>query len=123
MIQGFIVGRLGKDAVVNQANGKSVINFTIAVDTGYGDKKETLWIDASKWGDKTTVAQYLTKGTQVAVTGELGIRTYVKNDGTGGASITLRVDKLDLVGGKSGGEQQAQTTTTAAEDDSSSLPF
>ena len=44
-----LLGRLGKDAEVKEINGKNVINFTVAVDTGYGDKKTTLWIDAAKW--------------------------------------------------------------------------
>lgn len=123
MLQLFVVGRLGKDATINQVKDKSVINFSVAVDTGYGDNKKTEWIDCAKWGDKTTVAQYLTKGTQVAILGELSTRTYDKADGTKGFSIVVRVDKLDLLGGKQQGEGQQQAATAAANEPSEDLPF
>lgn len=103
MIQAFIVGRLGKDCIVNTVNGKNVINFSVAVDVGYGDSKTTQWVECAKWGEKTAVAQFLTKGAQVAVLGEISMKTYSKHDGTNGASLSCRVDKLDLIGGKKEG--------------------
>jgi single-strand DNA-binding protein len=48
------------------------------------------------------VAQYLKKGTQVYVEGQPDIRTYTTQDGRNGASLTLRVGNLQLLGGRSG---------------------
>lgn len=93
---GIFVGRLGKDAELKQFDGKNVINFSVAVDIGYGDKKDTLWVDCAKWGEKTGIIAYLKKGQQVAVQGEIGLRKW-----DGGATVTLRVGNVELLGGKS----------------------
>ena len=95
MIKTFLSGRLGKDAEVKTLEGgKKVMNYSVAVDIGYGDNKQTLWVECAQWSEKTAVAEYLKKGTQVIVTGEPGIRKW-----EGGASFTLRVDKVELISG------------------------
>lgn len=102
------VGRIGRDAEVRQTgNGHSVAGFPVAVDVGFGDNKTTLWLDASLWGKRAEggLVQYLTKGAQVFVQGEIGTREFQKKDGSQGFAVTLKVSELDLVGGK-GGEQQ-----------------
>jgi single-strand DNA-binding protein len=104
MIQGFMVGRIGKDAELRSlANGTKVSNFSLAVTTGYGDREKTLWIDCSLW-EKAAEAlnQYLTKGKQVAVLGELDIRTWDSKDGTTNANIQLSISKLTLCGSPEG---------------------
>lgn len=102
MITMNVVGTLGKDAEVKQVGGKAVINFSVAVNQGYGDNKTTLWVDCAKWGEKTGISQYLTKGTKVALHGEPSLRKW-----DGGATITLRVADIELVGGKSDNQQSA----------------
>lgn len=119
----FIVGRLGKDAVINDVNGKKVMNYSIGVSTGTKDKPDTLWYDCSQWGEKTGVAPYLTKGTQVAVMGEPGLRTYQKNDGTAGASLTCRVDKVELLGSKTNDAAPVASIERPVIDDGTDLPF
>lgn len=105
------VGRIGRDAEVRQTgNGHSVAGFPVAVDVGFGDNKTTLWLDASLWGKRAEggLVQYLTKGAQVFVQGEIGTREFQKRDGTPGFAVTLKVSELDLVGGQGGGQQQRQ---------------
>lgn len=116
----FIVGRLGKDAVINDANGKKVMNYSVGVSTGTKENPSTSWWDCSQWSEKTGVAAYLTKGTQVAVMGEPGLRTYQKNDGTAGASLTCRVDKVELLGSKTNEAAPAPSVTSEPAED---LPF
>ena len=92
------VVRIGKkDAAVRYTQGgKMVTGFSVAVDSGYGDNKQTLWLDCSAWGDRfEKVAPYLLSGTQVFVQGELGTREH-----EGKTYITLRVAELKLCGGK-----------------------
>jgi single-strand DNA-binding protein len=46
------------------------------------------------------VAPYLKKGTQVYAEGTPEVRTYPKNDGTTGVSLTLRVLSVQLLGSR-----------------------
>lgn len=105
MIKLQLIGNLGKDAIVNNVNGKSVINFTVAHTERYKDaqgnqKDRTVWVDCSYWTDRTAVAPYLKKGTQVFVDGQPDVRTYTTQDGRQGATLSLRVASVQLLGGK-----------------------
>jgi single-strand DNA-binding protein len=105
MIKMQIIGNLGKDCVVNTVNGKNVINFTVAHTEKYKDsqgnqQEKTTWVDCAWWTDRTAVAQYLTKGKQVFVEGQPEARSFQRNDGTPGASLSLRVRELQLLGGR-----------------------
>lgn len=96
MKQITIAGRLGKDAALrNTQQGDAVAGFSVAVDDGRGQDKRTLWFDCSLWGKRgQALAQYLTKGTSVAVSGDLGTREY-----EGRTYLTVRVDQITLQGG------------------------
>lgn len=103
MIKLTAIGNLGKDCVTNTVNGKSVINFNVAHTEKFRDaqgnqKDKTIWVECAYWTDKTAIAPYLRKGTQVYVEGSPEVRTYAKNDGTTAASLTLRVSSVQLLG-------------------------
>lgn len=105
MIKMQVIGNLGKDCVVNTVNGKNVINFNVAHTEKYRDsqgtnQEKTIWVDCAYWTDKTAVAPYLTKGTQIYVEGQPELKTYQKNDGTQGTSLSLRVREVQLLRGK-----------------------
>ena len=115
MIKTIFNGTLGKDATVNVAGETKVINFPVAVNVGYGDKKKTIWIDCSRFGVKVGVADFLKKGTRVLVEGEPDIRTYQTKDGNTGASFTLRVTEVELLGGDKKDEAVKQSTQNNAQ--------
>ena len=125
------IGRLGKDAEVQTLeSGKKVIKFSIAVDTGYGDNKKTLWLECSKWGENTAVSQYLVKGTQVHIAGEPSLNTYTNKDGKEVTTLRLSCSNITLVGSKqdSGNIQPAansamQQPATQLPELDESLPF
>lgn len=147
MVRMQAIGHLGRDAVTNNVNGKTVINFTVAHteksrDAQGNPKDKTIWVDCAYWTERTAVAQYLKKGTQVYVEGQPDIRTYTTQDGRNGASLTLRVGNLQLLGGRSaeggqsdsmpsGGYTNAPASSQAAPDNipqmdagaSDDLPF
>ena len=105
MIKMQVIGNLGKDCTVNQVNGKNVINFTVAHTEKYKDsqgnsQEKTTWVDCAYWTDRTAVAPYLQKGTQVFVEGTPEVRSFTRNDGTAGASLSLRVREVQLLGRK-----------------------
>lgn len=104
-----IIGNLGKDCVTNLVNGKNVINFNVAHTEKFRDaqgnqKDKTVWVDCAYWTDRTAIAPYLKKGTQVYAEGTPDIRTYQKTDGTQGVSLTLRVFTVQLLGSRNSNE-------------------
>lgn len=91
-------GNLGKECRKNTTQGGvSVLGFTVAVKSGFGKHEQTLWIDCSLWGKKAegNLQAFLTKGQQVAISGELGTREH-----DGKTYLTCKVAEIDLVGGK-----------------------
>jgi single-strand DNA-binding protein len=104
MVKLQIIGNLGKDCTTNMVSGRNVINFSVAHTERYKDsagvqKEKTLWVDCAYWTDKTGIVPYLRKGQTVYVEGTPDVRTYTKNDGSAGASLTVRVMGVQLVGG------------------------
>lgn len=133
MIHLSAIGRLGKDAETKTLEGgKKVINFSVAVDTGWGDNKKTVWLECAKFGENTKIAEYLKKGTQVHVMGEPSVREWDGKDGVKNFSFQCRVNDITLCGdGKkadgsakpaaaaSGGGAAASNTAAPVDD----LPF
>lgn len=109
MLKLNVIGHLGKDAIVNNVNGKSVINFSVAhsekIKDAQGNQTDkTVWVECAYWTDKVAIAPYLKKGTQVYAEGNGDIKSYTTNDGRSGSNITLRVLNVQLLGGKSEGD-------------------
>jgi len=130
MIKMQIIGNLGKDCVVNTVNGKNVINFTVAHTEKYKDsqgnqQEKTTWVDCAYWTDRTAVAQYLTKGKQVYVEGQPEARSFQRNDGTPGSSLSLRVREVQLLGGRGDGAAPGSyqpNASAAASTSNSNIP-
>ncbi len=139
MIKMQVIGNLGKDCVVNTVNGKNVINFTVAHTERYRDsqgnqQEKTTWVDCAYWTDRTGISQYLVKGKQVYVEGQPEARSFQRNDGTPGASLSLRVRDVQLLGGRgeagsgtggyqSAGLSQGAPSATDAGEEVDDLPF
>lgn len=105
MIKLTAIGNLGKDCTVNTVNNKTVINFSVAHTEKFKDsmgvqKDKTIWVECAYWTDRTAIAPYLKKGTQVYVEGSPEVRTYTTKDGGTGSSLTLRVQSVQLLGQK-----------------------
>lgn len=128
MIKTHFIGTLGKDSEIRDAGNTKVINFSVAVNTGYGDNIKTLWIECAKFGEKTNVSEFLKKGTKVYIDGEPSLREWESKDGKKGTSFQCRVDRIELVGGKrdensnngSNNYQAPQASENGPNDD---LPF
>lgn len=125
MIKMQIIGRLGKDCVVNTVNGKNVINFSVAHSEKYRDsqgnnQEKTIWVDCAYWTDRTAISPYLQKGTQVFVEGQPEVRSFTRQDGTAGASLSLRVREVQLLGGR--GDSTPSAPSSSLSSSSSSIP-
>jgi single-strand DNA-binding protein len=70
-----LIGRLGKDPESRTAGSTEVTTFTVATDYSYKNRdgewtKKTEWSNVKVWGAQAkSVAQYLKKGSLVAVVG------------------------------------------------------
>lgn len=106
MIKLQIIGNLGKDCIVKEVNGKNVINFSVAHTERYKDsqgnqKDRTTWVECAYWTDKTTVAQYLTKGRTVYAEGSPEADAYTNKEGQASATLRMRIQNVQLLGGNS----------------------
>ena len=120
-----IAGNIGKDAVTRTTQGgDKVTSWTVAVEDRQGQEKRTIWFDCAIWGKRgETLAQYLTKGGKVSVSGELSTREH-----DGKTYLSIRADQVTLLGGKSdGGEDRGQSGGYGAggrpTDDGDAIPF
>jgi single-strand DNA-binding protein len=108
-------GTVGRDAEVRfTPSGQSVLNVTVANNIGYGDKQQTLWVRVALWGKRAegSLKDYLKKGQQVFISGELSMREYQANDGTTKTALELNANILDLVGKKGDNPQASQQSAT-----------
>lgn len=145
MIKLQVIGNLGADCIQKEINGKSVINFNVAHSEKYKDaqgnlKERTTWVNCAYWTDKTAIAQYLTKGKTVYAEGSPEADPYTNKDGQPAATLRMRVQTIQLLGGNSGtsGEgssnagnvsyntntaRPVQTTAPVTSEGSDDLPF
>lgn len=95
-------GRVAADSETRAlSSGDTITGFRVASDVGYGDKKSTNWFSCSIFGKRgEALAQYLTKGQQVTVFGQLTLREWTNKDGAKQISPDIRVDEIELQGGK-----------------------
>ena len=95
MLSAQIAGNIGADAVTRVAGQTTVTGFNVAVEQRTKDGKKTQWVGCSMWGKRgETLAQYLTKGGKVVVSGELQTREH-----EGKTYLDLNVHDLTLMGG------------------------
>ncbi len=112
------IGNLGKDAIINNVNGQSVINFNIAHTHSYTNAQgvkvnETTWISCAYWTQKLRIADYLLKGQQVYVDGIPSIKTYESN-GRQSTCFALKVSNITLCGSPKNNESAASNQPAAA---------
>lgn len=112
-----ILGRLTKDAEVRRTQkGTAVAGFTIASDVGFGDYKKTLFLDCSLWGKRaeSKLVDYLNKGTQVFVSGNLEPDDWTDRDGNTRKGFKINVAEISLAGGRSESQEKAAVQPSAA---------
>lgn len=99
-----LVGRLTKDPELRFAagSGSAVCRFTVAVNRQF-KKDETDFIGCVAFGKTAEIiAQYLTKGREIAVSGSIRTGSYDAQDGTKRYTTDVAVDSFDFIGSNSG---------------------
>lgn len=118
MIKMQIIGFLGKDCEVKIHGIESVLNFSVAHTDKYKDGngilvEKTTWVSCSWWVEKTTIAQYLKRGSQVYIEGFPEAKVWKKKDGDPQPFLNMRVFSLQLLGSarKAEGDNQQNAST------------
>jgi len=107
-----ITGRVTKDAQVRTlSDSRQVVNFSVAINESYKNKKgdrveQTTFFECAYW-ISPRVAEWLTKGTVVELTGMVSARAWTGNDGEPRAGLNFNTSNIKLHGGgkKSEGAQ------------------
>lgn len=123
-------GRLVRDPELRTTNsGKSVCSFTLANDTGFGDRKASHFIDCVAW-EKTAefLCSYFAKGQEVLVSGSLQAREYTGKQGGRRKAVEVVVREADFCGPKGQGATGSTAPKAQAEppqfyDSDEDLPF
>ena len=123
------IGRLGADPETRYAaSGDPVCSFRIAVGWKTKEKEGAEWVSITAFGKLAEICgQYLTKGSQVFVSGRMKTDEYEK-DGIKRYSTKIVADRMQMLGGRSDDapkQQKAQSEKTAPsfEDMDDDIPF
>lgn len=144
MIKIQMIGYIGRDAVVQQHGTDSVINFSLCHTDKFKDAngqkyEKATWVSCSYWVERTTIAQYLKKGTLIWAEGIPEAKNWKDKQGESKAYLNMRVYSIQLLGGnrdnqsgqQSGGQQVGNSSqegfkpvsTGDTPEDFSDLPF
>lgn len=100
-------GRLGNDIDIRYTqNNKCIGSFSLPVESGWGDNKKTSWVTCKLLGERAAkLSQYLTKGSQVSVTGEFYLDEWEK-DGVKHSRPIIVVNGIQLPPQQQDSQQQ-----------------
>ena len=96
-----IIGRLTRDAEVrNLPNEKQVVNFSIATNDNYRNKQgerieQTTYFDCAYWMSPK-VADFLTKGTLVELSGRIYSSAWMGKDGEPRAGLNFQTSQIKI---------------------------
>lgn len=123
-----IIGNLTKDPVLKETeSGKKVAELRIANNSSF--KKGDEWVDRANyfqvtaWGKQgENAAQYLTKGSRVAITGRLEWQSWEKPEGEGlNSRVVIVANNIQFL---STPKKQGETSEAASmEGDDPDIPF
>lgn len=128
-----ISGNLTRDAELRETNGKAtpVLNCSVAVNDRRKNQTTGEWedypnyVDCTMFGNRAvSLAQYLTKGTKVAIEGKLRYSSWTdKETGKKRSNLNVLVDEIEFMssrnnnsgGGNGGGTPVASHNDAPAE--------
>ena len=106
MLQLNLIGNLGADAEVKNLNGRTAVTFNVAHTERWKDDQDTkhestTWVSCIFNGDGGNLLPYLKRGATVFISGPCSTRVYSSpKEHRMVAGLNLRVDHIELIGGK-----------------------
>jgi single-strand DNA-binding protein len=131
----MVIGHLGRDPEIKHtSDGTAIASFSVAASEKWKGKdgqqqEHTEWFNCSAFGRTAEVAgEYLRKGAAVYVEGSLRTETYTGKDGAEKKTIKLRVQSIQMLGGKgergeSAPRAERPAAAVAANDFDDDIPF
>ena len=96
----ILIGRLTKDPQLSFSKGKGTAIAKLTVAVNRIQKGEADFINCVAFGKTAeTIGNYMTKGSQIAINGEIRVDNYKKEDGTWVNNTSVLVNKFEFVGG------------------------
>jgi single-strand DNA-binding protein len=117
-----VTGRLTRDAEMKTLpTGTELLTFDLAINNGFGQYAKTIFVTVDVWGKSgNKIVQYLVKGKQVGVSGELQVQKWQDKNGGGERSkMVLSTNAVVLLGGS--GKSDPEPTYEVGPDDG--VPF
>ena len=108
------IGRTGKQPELRTTNsGTTVLSCSLAVDSGWGENKQTTWLDCSLFGKRAdSLGPYINKGDQLGITGEISLESWADREGKERQTLRCRVNDVTLISNKS---DQASTNDNSSQ--------
>jgi single-strand DNA-binding protein len=110
------VGHAGSDPkLLTTGSGKSFTRFRLGVSSIHKQEQpDTLWLTVLVWSEALAkvVADRVTTGSLVLVSGRLSQRSYTDGEGQERTTLELTADKVELLGK---GKQKAAAVSSPAE--------
>jgi len=130
----ILLGNAGQNAEMRSTSaGKSVANFSLAINQSYRDKKDgniqrVEWVRCVAWGKLAEIAErFVTKGRQVFVEGRLQTRRFEDREGSPKTVTEVVVVSLRVLGGAPNASRDGNSQGAAANDttntQSETVPF
>ena len=110
----LLIGNLGRDPEVRfTPGGKAVARFSIATSETWSDQEgqkqeRTEWHNIVVWGKQAeSCGQYLSKGRQVFIEGQIRSRQYDDKEGVKKYITEVNAQRVQFLGGGAGGARGA----------------
>lgn len=117
----ILIGNLGADAELRYTgSGQPVASMRLATSEKWQGKdgqqqERTDWHSLTIWGKRAeALAQYLTKGSRIAIQGRIQYREYEDRNGNKRWSTDINCDDIELLGGRDGGQRDGGSRGSAS---------
>lgn len=119
----IISGNMVRDPELRYSqSGLGITKFTIAVNHGWGEKKETFFINCTAFGKLSeSVANYTAKGKKVLVKGYLQVKPHEGQDGVKKYYTDIICDEVEFLSPRDAGQAADNETPELPPDED--LPF
>ncbi len=129
----ILIGNVGQDPTIRNAQGANVATYSVAVNKRKKDANGapidvTTWFNCESWNKGAEFAEkFLKKGMKLFVEGELNVDKYNDKDGIERTSIKVRVERVEILSSlkDNNGQsvQQEATIPASTETGDDDLPF
>ena len=95
----ILTGFLGRDPEIttSKSGDMQIAKFSLAVNSGYGDKKKTNWINCTAFGKSAeALGKYIFKGSPITIEGHIQTGSYEKKDGTKVYTTDVIIDQWEF---------------------------